>query len=146
MYYYYYYENNRNVFILEVGCFFDSSLEEAYSTKLVNYYPLVEQISGLAYKSQYLVLIFSSLGHVHRPASGVSGLLALPKQGQNILPNTAQYPPLLQAATFAEEGVVCIHNMLFELSSDPHCEIRPEQCFVFVTFISCTFLMNWDIN
>ena len=61
------YEDNSNVFILEVGCFFDSSLEEAYSTKLVNYYPLVQQISGLAYNSQYLVLIFSSLGPVHRP-------------------------------------------------------------------------------
>ena len=60
-------ENNRNVFILEVGCCFDSSLEEAYLTKLVNYNPLVQQISGLGYKSQYLVVIFSSLGHVHRP-------------------------------------------------------------------------------
>ena len=63
-------ENNRNMFILEVGCCFDSSLEEAYSTKLVNYYPLVQQISGLGYKSQYLVLIFISLGHVHRPVIG----------------------------------------------------------------------------
>ena len=39
-------ENNRNVFILEVGCCFDSSLEEASLTKLVNYNPLVKQISG----------------------------------------------------------------------------------------------------
>ena len=29
-------ENNRNVFILEVGCCFDRGLEEAYSTQLVN--------------------------------------------------------------------------------------------------------------
>ena len=59
-------ENSRNVFILEVGCCFDSSVEEAYLTKLVKYHPLVQQISGLGYKCQYLVLIFSSLGHVHR--------------------------------------------------------------------------------
>ena len=60
-------EKNRKVFILEVGCCFDCSLEEAYLTKLVNYNPLVQQIPGLGYKSQYLVVIFSSLGHVHRP-------------------------------------------------------------------------------
>ena len=58
-------ENNRNVFILEVGCCFDSCLEEAYK-KLVKYNPVVQQKSGLGYKSQYLVLIFGSLGHMHR--------------------------------------------------------------------------------
>ena len=82
-------ENNRNGFNLEVGCCFDWSLEEAYLTKLVNYNPLVQQISGLGHKSQYLVVIFSSLGHVHRPVIRVSGWLALQKQGQT-LPNIAQ--------------------------------------------------------
>ena len=43
---------NRNVFILEVGCCFDRGLEEAYSTQLVNYNPLVQQISGLGYTCQ----------------------------------------------------------------------------------------------
>ena len=82
-------EKNINVFFLEVGWCFDSSLEEAYLTKLVKYHPLVQQISGLGHKSQYLVVIFSSLGHVHRPVIRVSGWLALQKQGQT-LPNIAQ--------------------------------------------------------
>ena len=59
-------EYNRDVFILEVGCCFDSCLEEAYLTKLVKYHPLVQTITSLGYKCQYLVLIFGSLGHVHR--------------------------------------------------------------------------------
>ena len=50
-------ENGRKVFILEVGCCFDSSLEEAYLTKLVKYHPLVQQISGPGYICQYMVLI-----------------------------------------------------------------------------------------
>ena len=58
-------EKNINVFFLEVGWCFDSSLEDAYSTQLVKYHPLVQQISVLGYKCQYLVLIFSCLGHGH---------------------------------------------------------------------------------
>ena len=39
---------------------------------------------------------------------------------------------------------MCIHkDLLFELSSDPHCWIMPEHWFVSVTFMSlCTFIMN----
>ena len=59
-------ESNESVFILEVGCCFDPCLEEAYLTKLVKYQPLVQQICSFGYKCQYVVLIFGSLGHVHR--------------------------------------------------------------------------------
>ena len=66
-------ESSMNVHIIEVGCCFDSTLEEAFLTKLVKYQPLVQQITGLGYKCQYLVLIFGSLGHVHRLA--IRGLM-----------------------------------------------------------------------
>ena len=59
-------ENSREVFLLEVGCAFDSSLEEAFLTKQVKYQPLVQAIMHLGYKCQLIVFIFGSLGHVHR--------------------------------------------------------------------------------
>ena len=33
---------------------------------LVKYHPLVQQTSGLGYKRHYLLLMFGSLGHVHK--------------------------------------------------------------------------------
>ena len=54
------------VFLWEVGCTFDSSLEEAFLTKQVKYQPLVQAIIHLGYKCQLIVFIFGSLGHVHR--------------------------------------------------------------------------------
>ena len=59
-------ENNKEVFLLEVGCTFDSSLEEAFLTKQVKYQPLVQAIMHLGYRCQLIVFIFGSLGHVHR--------------------------------------------------------------------------------
>ena len=59
-------ENSREVFLWEVGCAFESSLEEAFLTKQVKYQPLVQAIIHLGYKCQLIVFIFGSLGHVHR--------------------------------------------------------------------------------
>ena len=59
-------ETLREVFILEVGCTFDSSLEEAFLTKMLKYQQLVQTISQLGYSCKLLVFIFGSLGHVHK--------------------------------------------------------------------------------
>ena len=59
-------ETNREVFLVEVGCTFDSSLEEAFLTKQVKYQPLVQAITHIGYTCQLVVLIFGSLGHIHR--------------------------------------------------------------------------------
>ena len=40
-------EAHREVVLLEVGCTFDSSLEEAFSTKQLKYQPLVQAITQL---------------------------------------------------------------------------------------------------
>ena len=54
------------VFILQVGCTFDYSLEEAFLTKVLKYQQLVQTISQLGYRCKLLVFIFGSLGHVHK--------------------------------------------------------------------------------
>lgn len=59
-------EDHREAFLLEVGCAFDSSLEEAFLTKQLKYQPLVQAIIQLGYKCQLIVFIFGSLGYVHR--------------------------------------------------------------------------------
>ena len=59
-------ENNREVFILEVGCTFDHSLEEAFTTKMLKYHLLEQTISRMGYSCKLLVYIFGSLGHVHK--------------------------------------------------------------------------------
>ena len=43
-------ENHREVLVLEVGCTFDYSLEEAFSTKILKYQQLVQAISQLGYR------------------------------------------------------------------------------------------------
>ena len=57
-------EENREVLILEVGCTFDHSLEEAFSTKMVKYQLLEQTISRMGYNCKLLVYIFGCLGHV----------------------------------------------------------------------------------
>ena len=59
-------EDSREVTILEVGCAFDYSLEDAYLTKLLKYQPLRDIVVQLGYKCKVLVFIFGSLGNVHR--------------------------------------------------------------------------------
>ena len=59
-------ESRREVFILEVGCTFDHSLEEAFLTKMLKYQQLKQTISQLGYKCTLIGFIFGSLGHVHK--------------------------------------------------------------------------------
>ena len=54
-------ENHREVFILEVGCTFDYSLEEAFLTKVLKYHQLEQTISQLGYRCKLLIFIFGSL-------------------------------------------------------------------------------------
>ena len=73
-------EELSEVFILEVACTFDSSMEEAFMTKLIKYQPLLNSISEIGYRGRLLVFIFGSLGHTHRLV--VRGLqqLGMPKK------------------------------------------------------------------
>ena len=57
-------EGSKTVSILEVACTFDSSLEEAFMTKVIKYQPLLQTITELGYRCNLLVFIFGSLGYV----------------------------------------------------------------------------------
>lgn len=78
-------EDNRTVDIVEVGCCFDSYLEETFCEKLMKYQPLVQEITVMGYKCQYIVLVFGSLGHVHRLATRGLRMLGFPKMNAKSL-------------------------------------------------------------
>ncbi len=59
-------DNHKEVFILEVSCAFDDSLDEAFLTKVLKYQQLKQTSLQLGYKCKLLIFIFGSLGHVHR--------------------------------------------------------------------------------
>ncbi len=73
-------EECKEVFVLEIACTFDSSMEEAFLTKVIKYQPLLNVISEIGYRGRLLVFIFGSLGHTHRLV--VRGLqqLGMPKK------------------------------------------------------------------
>ncbi len=58
-------EECREVSVLEMACTFDSSMEEAFMTKVIKYQPLLNIISEIGYRGRLLVFIFGSLGHTH---------------------------------------------------------------------------------
>ena len=87
-------EVNREVFILEVGCTFDHSLEEAFTTKMLKYRLLEQAISQMGYNCTLLVYIFGSLGHVHKLV--VRGL---------------QYWLLLAVVQSGEDAAICTHEL-----------------------------------
>ena len=74
-------EENRSVYILEMACTFDSSLEESFMTKVIKYQPLLQSIIELGYRCNLFVFIFGSLGHVHRLVVRGFQQLRLPKKG-----------------------------------------------------------------
>ncbi len=49
-------EECREVFVLEVACTFDSSMEEAFMTKVIKYQPLLNTISEIGYLFSYLTV------------------------------------------------------------------------------------------
>ena len=55
--------------ILEVGCSFDGSMEQAFARKLLKYQPRVARLDSLGWRCKLVGLIFGSLGHVHRRAA-----------------------------------------------------------------------------
>ena len=56
-------EEHREVVIVEVGCTFDFSLEEAFLTKQLKYQPLVHAITQMGYNCQLIVFIFGRTEH-----------------------------------------------------------------------------------
>ena len=58
--------SHRELLILEVGCVFDMYMGQAYHDKHSKYQPLLGIITSLGYRCRLSVLIFGSLGHVHK--------------------------------------------------------------------------------
>ncbi len=77
-------ESHREVFVLEVGCTFDYSLEEAFLTKVLKYQQLEQTFSQLGYKCKLLVFIFGSLGHVHKSVVRGFQMASLSKRSQAV--------------------------------------------------------------
>ena len=59
-------EISKSVVIFEIGCSFDLYMDTCFTSKLMKYQPLVECIKSLGYNCQFIVLVFGSLGHVHK--------------------------------------------------------------------------------
>ena len=62
-------ENRKTVTIFEIGCPFDLYMDTCFTSKLMKYQPLVERIMAMGYNCQLIVLVFGSLGHVHKLGS-----------------------------------------------------------------------------
>ena len=59
-------EISKSVVIFEIGCSFDLYMDTCFTSKLMKYQPLVECIKSLGYNCRFIVLVFGSLGHVHK--------------------------------------------------------------------------------
>ena len=59
-------ETDKSVIIIEVGCSYDLYMDICFTTKMMKYQPLVECVKSLGYTCQLIVLVFGSLGHVHK--------------------------------------------------------------------------------
>lgn len=64
----------REVFILEVCCSFDYSMEQAFAAKLLKYQTLVSRLNSLGYQCKLVVLIFGGLGQVDSTCVQIAGL------------------------------------------------------------------------
>ncbi len=71
------------MFVPEIACTFDSSMEEAFMTKVIKYQPLLNVISEIGYRGRLLVFMFGSLGHTHRLVVRALQQPEMPKRGVN---------------------------------------------------------------
>ncbi|KAI2660150.1 Biotin--protein ligase [Labeo rohita] len=104
-------EGRREVFILEVACTFDSSMEEAFMTKVIKYQPLLNIITEIGYRGCLSVFIFGSLGHIHRLV--VRGLqqLGMPKKRAKQLAKYCALSAIIGSRHICGDVVMYIHNM-----------------------------------
>ena len=58
--------NRKQVMVLEIGCVYDGYMDMTFNDKMTKYQPLLTKITSLRYSCRLIVLIFGSLGHVHR--------------------------------------------------------------------------------
>ena len=114
-------ENNRNVLTLEVGCCFDSCVEEAYSTKLVKYHPCTTNI--------WPWLQMSISGFTKARAKQLAKYCSMSSS-----PGSDH--------TWRRRCLWCVSIKICCLNRhQTHIRIMPEQCFVsFMSF--CTCIMN----
>ena len=56
----------KTIVILEVGCCFDMYMDLCFSEKMLKYQPLTHALTVGGYSTKLVVLIYGSLGHVHR--------------------------------------------------------------------------------
>ncbi len=100
-------ENHKEVFILEVGCTFDYSLEEAFLTKVLKYQQMEQTILQLGYKCKLLIFIFGSLGHVHKLVVRGLQMAGLSKRRAKQL---ARYCSVSARFQFGGDAVSFIHK------------------------------------
>ena len=58
--------SNKKVTIVELACFFDLYMDICFNTKLLKYQPLANSITNLGFNCTLIILIFGTLGHVHK--------------------------------------------------------------------------------
>ncbi|ROL54696.1 Endothelin-converting enzyme-like 1 [Anabarilius grahami] len=59
-------ELSKNILILEVGCCFDLYVDLCFSEKMLKYQALSNALAVCGYRTKLIILIFGSLGYVHR--------------------------------------------------------------------------------
>ena len=73
------------VLIIEVGCCFDFYMDTCYYSKQLIYQPLQKHIVQLGYECKLIVLIFGSLGHIHKNVVRGLQIAGLQKGGAKTL-------------------------------------------------------------
>ncbi len=73
-------EECREVFVLEIACTFDSSMEEAFMIKVIKYQPLLNIISERLSEPITYFHIWQSIGHTHRLVVRSLQQLGMPKK------------------------------------------------------------------
>ena len=105
-------ESNKNVFMLEVGCCFDSCLGAAYLNKACEI--SVSCTANLWFWLQVTISCIHiwHLGHVHnRVTRGLRMVGDLRKWKQNSWQSTVPSHPWLEVTTFGGEGAVYTHTI-----------------------------------
>ena len=64
---------SKSVIITEIAVPFDGYFNKSYDTKFNKYFPLSLEINAIGYRTQIIILLVGSLGHIHNKF--ISGLI-----------------------------------------------------------------------
>ena len=94
-----------------MGCAFDLYMDQAFQDKHSKYQPLLRIITDLGYRCRFSILIFGSLGHVHKLTTSGLTIAGMTKAKAKQLSQYCSVSAVMDSLSVWRRGAMYIHEV-----------------------------------